>query len=67
MTLKDIIDSRGSRFDRDIQERIPMAEYWQGYQMGWKCAYQDIRDILDQYGFDKNVIVIKDSNYDQQD
>ena len=66
MTLKEIIDSRGSRFDRDIQERIPMAEYWQGYQMGWKCAYQDLREILDQYGFDKNVVVIKDSNYDQQ-
>lgn len=60
MTLKDVIDSRGSKFDRDIQERVPMAEFWRGYQLGWKMAYQDLREILDQYGFDKNVIVIKE-------
>ena len=67
MTLKEIIDSRGSKYDEDLQRQVPMDKFWQGYQMGWKCAYQDIREILDQYGFDKNVIVIKDSNYDQQD
>jgi hypothetical protein len=66
MTLKDIIDSRGSRFDRDIQERVPMAEFWQGYQHGWKMAYQDLREILDQNGFDKNIIVINDDIYDRQ-
>lgn len=57
LTLKDIIDTRGSRFDRDIQERVPMAEFWSGYQHGWKAAYQDIREILDHHGFDKNIIV----------
>lgn len=49
MTLKDVIDTRGSRYDRDIQERVPMAEYWSGYQHGWKAAYQDLREILDQH------------------
>ena len=60
MTLREIIDSRGGRFDRDIQERVPMAEFWSGYQHGWKAAYQDLREILDHNGFDKDILVIKE-------
>ena len=60
MTLKDIIDSRGSRYDDDILRRASMTEFWDGYQVGWKAAYQDLREILDQHGFDKNITVIKE-------
>lgn len=60
MTLKEIIDCRGHKYDEDIQNNVSMANYWAGYQMGWKTAYQDLREILDQYGFDMEQVVIKD-------
>ena len=60
MTLKDVIDSRGSKYDDDILNQVSMSEFWSGYQVGWKMAYQDLREILDQHGFDKNVTVIKE-------
>ena len=60
MTLKEIIDSRGGKYDDDILHQVSMTDFWGGYQVGWKMAYQDIREILDQNGFDKNIIVIKE-------
>lgn len=60
MTLKEIIDKRGSKYDDDILNQVSMDRFWSGYQLGWKQAYQDLREILDQHGFDKNVIVIKE-------
>lgn len=60
MTLKEIIDCRGSKYDEDILNQVSMADHWRGYQLGWKAAYQDLREILDQYGFDKNVTIIKE-------
>ena len=60
LTLKDIIDKRGNKYDDDLQRHVPMDRFWQGYQVGWKMAYQDLREILDQHGFDKNIIVIKE-------
>ena len=60
LTLKDIIDRRGGKYDEDILNKVSMSEFWSGYQVGWKMAYQDLREILDQHGFDKNLVVIKE-------
>lgn len=67
MTLKEIIDRRGHKYDDDIIHQVSMSDYWKGYEMGWKCAYQDLREILDQYGFNKNIVVIKDGINVRQD
>lgn len=60
LTLKDIIDRRGNKYDDDILNQVSMSEFWSGYQVGWKMAYQDLREILDQNGFDKDQVVIKE-------
>ena len=60
MTLKDVIDKRGSKYDEEIRNRTPMSDYWVGYRMGWHWAYQDLRAILEQWGIDADSIVFPD-------
>lgn len=60
MTLKQIINCRGHKYDEDILNHVSMADYSAGYQMGWKEAYRDIKEILEQNGFNMNQIVIKE-------
>lgn len=49
MTLKEIIDLRQNRY-------APIGS--QEYKSGWYWAYQDLKEILEQNGFDMNVVVI---------
>jgi hypothetical protein len=60
MTLKDVIDKRGSKYDEEIRNQTPMSEYWVGYRMGWHWAYQDLKEILDQWGVDAESIIFPD-------
>lgn len=59
MTLAEIIEARGHKFDKEIG--VSCSDYWNGYKTGWYLAYQDIREILQHYGFDTNQIVIPDA------
>lgn len=56
MTLKDLLDQRGHKFDKEIH--CPCSDHWKGYMTGWHNAYRDIREILEYNGFDMNLIAI---------
>ena len=55
MTLKDIIEVRGHKFDDSL--KCSQADFWKGYKTGWKNAYQDLKEILEQHGFNMEVEV----------
>ena len=52
MTLKELIDRR-KRKDRGIF----LDQFWKGYSKGWEDAYRDIEEILEQHGFDMNIVI----------
>ena len=56
MTLLEIINSRGNKYTP-----CSCSEFQKGYETGWHWAYQDLKEILEQNGFDMNVVVIKES------
>ncbi len=55
MTLKEIIESRGNKYTP-----CSCSEYQKGYETGWRWSYQDLKEILEQNGFDINIEVIPD-------
>ena len=55
MTLIEIINRRQNRFRK---ERC--SEWWEGYKSGWYWAYEDLKEILEQNGFDMDIVVIKE-------
>lgn len=55
MTLKELIESRGHKFDKEIG--VSCSDSWNGYKTGWFWAYKDILAILEHHGFDLNQIV----------
>ena len=50
MTLKEIIELRGNKYTP-----CSCSDFQKGYEEGWKCAYRDLKEILEQNGFDMNV------------
>lgn len=57
MTLGELIEKRGHKYDEQIG-RTSVADWYAGYMLGWRWAYQDLKEILEQNGFDMNCIVI---------
>lgn len=56
MTLAELIEKRGHKFDKEIG--VSCSDYWNGYKSGWCWAYQDIKEILEQNGFNMDIEVI---------
>lgn len=56
-TLNEIITLRQNKYNEDRQNPS-FTEFWQGYHEGWYHAYKDLKEILEQNGFDLNVVVI---------
>ena len=54
MTLSEIIELRQNKY-----KPCSCSEFQKGYETGWYWAYQDLKEILEQNGFDMNVTVIK--------
>ena len=59
MTLKEIIESRQKK-----HTITNGTDFYSGYKKGWYWAYQDIKEIFEQNGFDMNVVVIKKAGAD---
>ena len=55
MTLKELIALRKKK-----DSGIFLDQFWKGYSKGWEDAYRDIEEILEQHGFDMNIIVMED-------
>lgn len=62
MTLGEIIEKRGRKYDEQIQFNTS-SDYWKGYMSGWKWAYQDLKEILEQNGFSMDIQVIEPKLY----
>lgn len=57
MTLRDIIRLRQEKAEKLNQGVSEL--WWDGYHAGWVWAYRDLQEILEQNGFDLDVVVIK--------
>ena len=57
MTLSEIIEKRGHKYDEQLG-RTSASDYYVGYMSGWKWAYQDIKEILEQNGFPMDIEVV---------
>ncbi len=57
-TLGDIISLRQNKYNEDLKR--PFSQFWNGYHNGWFHAYQDLKEILEQHGFNSEIPVIKD-------
>ncbi len=55
MTLKELIDIRKKK-----DSCMAMDKFWKGYSKGWEDAYRDIEEILEQNGFDLNIVATKE-------
>ena len=42
------------------REESSKSEFWTGYEEGWFWAYKDLMEILEQNGFNMDVVVIGD-------
>lgn len=58
-TLKEVIQIRQHKYDKERQNQS-YTEFWQGYMEGWYWAYKDLIEILEQNGFDSDLIVVRD-------
>ena len=58
-TLREIIDWRQQKSSYHSQG-LPSGSWWEGYYEGWRWAYQDLKEILEQNSFDMDVIVVHD-------
>ena len=47
MTIAELIELRYHQQDEETKE-----SFYKGYTKGWQDAYDDIRAILEHYGFD---------------
>lgn len=56
-TLNEIINLRQHKYDKDIKNNT-YTMFYQVYMNGWYYAYQDLKEILEQNGFNTNVIVM---------
>ena len=56
MTLREFLEYREHRFDKE--HNCPCSEHYAGYREGWHDAARDIREVLEHWGVDMNMIVI---------
>lgn len=56
ITLKDIINGRGSKTRRDYVHT--MTDFWQGYYAGWDAAYKDLKEILEYNNINLDEIIV---------
>lgn len=47
MALIELIDLRMNKYEES--KKYVESTFWQGYHEGWKCAYQDLKEILEQH------------------
>jgi hypothetical protein len=55
MTLLELIELRQNKY-----KSSSCSDFQKGYEAGWIWAYQDLKEILSQNGFDMNVEVNND-------
>ena len=60
-TLREVIQIRQHKYDKD-RRNITCSESWRSYMDGWYSAYGDLTEILEQNGFDLDVVVVEDSD-----
>jgi hypothetical protein len=58
-TLGEIISIRQNKYNED-RKNPSFSDFFQGRFDGWYSAYRDIKEILEQNGFDMSVVVIKE-------
>jgi len=58
-TLGEIISIRQNKYNKD-KKNPSYTDFFQGYFAGWYSAYRDLKEILEQNGFDMSVLVIKE-------
>jgi hypothetical protein len=56
-TLREIIERR-QQVSRDLRCGVTDS-WWDGHYSGQHRAYQELIEILEQHGFDLDVVVIK--------
>ena len=59
MTLREIIETRKNKYEPFASD-CSCSDTHKGYMAGWKWAYQDLKEILEQNGFNMDVEVIKE-------
>lgn len=59
LTLEELIYLRGVDKPDYDGAGLPPDNSWTYYYKGWKDAYKDLREILEQHGFDLSQNVIK--------
>lgn len=57
LTLGQVIELRQNKYKNEA-DRTP-SEFFKGYYSGWYWAYQDLKEILQQNGFDIDNIVLQ--------
>lgn len=57
MTLKELIEKRGHKYDDDVRNKVSASDFYSGYIRGWSQAYRDLQEILEQNGFNLNIEV----------
>lgn len=62
MTLRDVIETRGHKYDEQLQLKVSGSEFWTGYHTGWYWAYRDLKEILEHYGFNLDISIEGDAN-----
>lgn len=60
-TLGEIIHIRQNKYN-DALRNPSISEFWNGYHNGWFNAYRDLKEILEQNGFNLDVLVIGERN-----
>ena len=56
-TLNEIINLRQHKYDED-RKNDSFTNFYRGYMEGWYNAYGDLKEILEQNGFNLNVVII---------
>lgn len=55
MTLKELLYARKGKFDKHIN--TPKSDYYNGFEEGWRNAYQDIIELLEHINIDTEMFI----------
>ena len=56
-TLNEVINLRQHKYDED-RKNPSFTDFFKGYHSGWFDAYRDFSQILEQNGFNMDVVII---------
>ena len=59
-TLNEIINLRQHKYDND-RKNDSFTMFYRGYMEGWYYAYQDLKEILEQNGFNLDIFVMNNN------